>query len=308
MTSNARVAGMRPRRAIALPSERGPHAAGRIIGSVALLASMAMAAPRAWSIPALSVAQANAVIARTSHGAAHVVEVFPGPDGLVGAIVVGRSASRGIVWLTPHGEAVISGGVLRDRDGRDLTRVAMRSRGMLLSPAAVWAQAGDRVHRGILLGRSGPLMTVLFDPDCADCRELYHALSPAVTSGRVRVRYLLVGMLKPGSAARAARAARAASILATARPAEALAINEATYAAGRAEGGFPIAATPGAVFIRAVAANNALLARAGATGTPATYYCTRASRKVMVMFGVPRDIPAFLAQADPSGIACGERW
>ena len=67
-------------------------------------------------------------------------------------------------------------------------------------------------------------------------------------------------------------------------------------------------ATPGASYLRAVAANNELFARAGATGTPATYYCTRASRKAMVMFGVPRDIPAFLAQADSSGIACGERW
>ena len=116
------------------------------------------------------------------------------------------------------------------------------------------------------------------------------------------MRYLLVGMLKPSSAP------RAASILAAAKPAEALAINEATYAAGHAEGGFPIAATPGAPYVRAVAANNELFTRAGATSTPATYYCTRASRKAMVMFGVPRDIKAFLAQADPSGMACGERW
>ncbi len=304
MTLNSRVPGMRSHRAATQPGALPPRAVGRIIGSVVFLAAAAMTAPRAWSTPplALTVAQANGVVARASHGAAHVVEVFPGPDGLVGAIVAGRSASRGIVWLTPHGEAVFSGGVLRDRDGRDLTRTAMRSRGMLLAPAAVWAQAGDPGHRGILLGRSGPLVTVLFDPDGADCRELYDALSPAVASGRVRVRYLLVGLLTPGSAA------RAASILAAARPAEALAINEATYDAGRAAGGFPITATPGASYLRAVAANNALFAHAGASGTPATYYCTRASRTAMVMFGVPRDIPAFLAQADPSGIACGERW
>ena len=206
MTSNTRVASMRPHRARAQPGGRAPHAAGRIIGCAAYLAVLAMLAPRAWSMPppALSVAQVNAVVARTSHGSAHVIEVFPGPDGLVGAIAVGRSAGRGIVWLTPHGEAVFIGGVLRDRGGRELTRTAMRSRGMLLSAAAVWAQAGDPGHRDILLGSSGPLMTVLFDPDCADCRELYHALSPAMASGRVRVRYLLVGMLKPGGAARAA--------------------------------------------------------------------------------------------------------
>lgn len=294
----------RPRRAAAQSGVLPPDGVGRIIGTVALLAVMAMAAPRAWSMPppALTVAQANQIVARASHGSAHVVEVFPGPDGLIGAIVVGRSASRGIVWLTPHGEALFTGGVLRDQDGRDLTRATMSSRGILLSPTAVWAQAGDPEHHGILVGSGGPLMTVLLDPNCADCHELYDALSPAVASGRVRVRYLLVGMLKPSSAP------RAASILAAAKPAEALAINEATYAAGHAEGDFPIAATPGAPYVRAVAANNELFTRAGATSTPATYYCTRASRKAMVMFGVPRDIKAFLAQADPSGMACGERW
>ncbi len=304
MTSNGKVPGMRPRRPAAQSRARALRAVGRIIGTAAFLAMATMAAPRAWSMPQalLTVTQANQIVARASHGSAHVVEVFPGPDGLIGAIVVGRSASRGIVWLTPHGEALFTGGVLRDRDGRDLTRAAMSSRGILLSPTAVWAQAGDPEHRGILVGSGGPLMTVLLDPNGADCHALYDALSPAVASGRVRVRYLLVGMRTPDSAP------RAASILAAARPAEALASNEATYDAGHAEGGFPIAVTPGAMFVRAVAANNELFTRAGATGTPATYYCTRASRKAMVMFGVPRDLKAFLAQADPSGMACGERW
>lgn len=270
-----------------------------------LFAALAcLSAPGAWAMSraSLTLAQANQIVARAQHGSAHVVEIFPGPDGLVGAIVAGRSAGREIVWLTPHGDALFAGGTLRGPNGSDLTRAAMRSQGIVLSPAAVWAQASDPGHLGFRVGRSGPLITILLDPDCSDCRRLYDALSPAVASGRVRVRYLLLGTLKPGSAR------RAASILAAAAPAEALAVNEAAYDAEHEQGGFPIAAGPSAAFVRAVDSNNQLFALTGAPGMPVTYYCSRATRKALVMIGVPRDIQAFVAQADPSGIACGQPW
>jgi thiol:disulfide interchange protein DsbG len=268
---------------------------------MASLAVAAMGAVRAGSLPPLSltVAQANAIVARASHGSAHVVEVFPGPDGLVGAIAVGRSGNRGIVWLTPHGGALFLGGVLRDPDGRDLTDAAMHSIGMQLSPAAVLAQASDPERHGILVGSGGPLLTVLLDPDGVDGQILYDALSPSVASGRVRVRYLLIGTLKPDSVV------RAASILAAAQPAQALAANAATYDGNHQQGGFAITERPGAAFVRAVERNNELFARAGAPGTPVTYYCSRATRKALAMIGVPPNIEAFLAQADPSGVACG---
>lgn len=302
MKSNGGVPGKRE-----MASQQGLHPPGamtRIVVCMVSLAMMAMGSARAGSMPPLSltVAQTSEVVERASHGSTRVVEVFPGPDGLVGAIVAGRSGGRGIVWLTPHGDALFSDGVLRDQDGRDLTHAAMSSVGILLSPAAVLAQAGDPARHGILVGSGGPLVTVLLDPDGDDGQRLYRALSAAAASGRVRVRYLLIGTLKPGSVS------RAASILAAAKPAEALAANEAEYDGNRQEGGFPSADQPDPSLVRAVEDNNELFARAGATGTPVTYYCSRATRKALAMIGMPPSIEAFLVQADPSGVACGERW
>lgn len=267
---------------------------------LAVLACLAAPGARAAAPPALSRARASQLIARAYHRPVNVIGLFPGPDGLIGAIVAGRPAGREIVWLTPHGEALFAMGALRDAEGRDLARAALREHGIPLSPAAVLAYARDPGRQAIPIGRGGPSIVVLFDPGSADCQLLYRALAPAVASGQVRVRYVLVGGNTPGSLP------RAASILAAADPARALDRNERAYDTIRQEGGFPAATGAASAFTRAVMDNDALLASAGGIRTPATYYCSRASHKALVMFGVPRDLQAFLMQADPSGQSCGE--
>lgn len=274
-----------------------------ITRSVAFLATLAcLYATSAWGMPrlALTMTQASRVIAQAYHRPVNVVELFPGPDGLVGAVVAGRSGDREIVWLLPHGDALFAMGALRDADGNDLARAAMKDQGIVLSPAAVMTYARDPAHHGILVGHGGPLVTVLLDTDSSDCHQLYLALAQEAAHGRVRVRFLLVG------GPTASSTLRAAAILAADDPAAALAANEKNFDTARNQGGFPIATASASAYVHIVEGNDELFAQAGGTRTPATYYCSRATRKALVMFGMPRDLQAFLMQADPSGLGCGE--
>ena len=272
------------------------------VASLALAAGTALAkasdatAPVAHTqqFPTLSLSQANAAITAASHGAVHAVRVFSGPDELVGAVIEDAAKRQNIVWLTPHGGAVLNGGTLFDRAGMNLSRAAMFAQGLLLSPAAVLKQAADPSRHSIAVGRSGPRITVLFDPNCVYCHGLYNALSAQVAAGHVRVRYVVVGTLKASSVP------RAASLLAAKDPVKALAINEADYDGAKEEGGYPIIAGIDPALTAVVAANNALFGQAGAVGTPAIFYCAKATGTAQVAMGVPGDIKAFIAGAASS--------
>ncbi|MGA9852661.1 MAG: thioredoxin fold domain-containing protein [Gammaproteobacteria bacterium] len=239
----------------------------------------------------LSLAQANSAIASASHGQAHALKLFRGPDGLVGAVIEGPSKTLGIAWLTRHGKAVLSGDMLIGPGGTDLTKEAMFSQGLLLRPAAALEQAAALATHGIMVGTAGPRITVFFDPNCIYCHQLYLALTPQVAASKVRVRYVIVGVLKESSLP------RAASILAAKNPSQALNLDEADFDVKTEEGGYPVAAALSPAFKRAVEANNSLFSRAGLDGTPTILYCVKATKDVQVFTGIPKDIMTFVASA-----------
>lgn len=66
---------------------------------------------------------ANLLIRTLSRGTATVFKLYPGPDGLVGVIYRTQAGSLRVVWMTPHGIAIISGPVITS-GGQDLTKIA----------------------------------------------------------------------------------------------------------------------------------------------------------------------------------------
>jgi thiol:disulfide interchange protein DsbG len=243
--------------------------------------------------PTLSLAQANAVVASASHGNAHALSVFQGRDGLIGVVYAGTGGAKGIVWLTPHGEAVITDGHLVDQQGADLTRQAMYTQGVLASPAEALTAAMAPARMAIRVGAHGPVLAVLFDPNCAYCHQLYAALSSAAVANDVQVRYVVVGTLKATSIP------RAASILADRDPAKALAMNETDFDTTKEEGGYPVAKVIRADIKAAVESNNGLFNHTGAVGTPTILYCDKATGTARMRQGIPADIATFIAQAGP---------
>lgn len=211
-------------------------------------------------------------IAKTLAAASHdpglrVTKLFPGPDGLAGAVVHYGNGTDGIVWMTANRKALIPGPIY-DSQGNDLSTQAKYEQGVLDTPAEALKKIAAAKSHSIMVGTKGPVLTAFFDANCAYCHLLYTTLEKPVAEGKLRVRYVMVGLIKKSSAG------RAAAILAAKDPAAALALDEHEFNAVKEEGGLPEAIKPDPAIMKAIAANGAEMIRAGGMGTPVLLYCT----------------------------------
>ena len=170
-----------------------------------------------------------------------------------------------VAWASPHGRYLFIGAVI-NRQGVNVTRrlaqaahmlpaaqggqtaaaAPSASLGSLPAPVAVLShQAFWRATReattGILQYRSGARHTlyVYFDPDCIFCHHLYDRLQAdraLLKAGHVRVDWIPVAILHPGSAA------RADAILAGGR--KVLVANETHFDVAKERGGAPRRVSP----------------------------------------------------------------
>lgn len=245
-----------------------------------------------------SPAEVQQLIRRSSGNDAFVVErVFPDATGLYGVVFKVGATGHGFVWVTPNGNAVIPGPVI-DANQQDLTKYAEVQQGLRASPIHLWRYAAAPAARSVTLGARGPLLTAFVDPNCPFCHLLYENLQPGIAKGQLRVRYVLVGIIRPNSAA------RAASLLAAPDLARAIAQNEAGFDVPAEQGAFPIApASTYTRFMSTIDANNDALQRAGSGSTPTLVYCDKATRQMVLR---PGSVPlADLLQDMAAPSACG---
>jgi thiol:disulfide interchange protein DsbG len=265
----------------------------RLLSPVLLLLFAAHAAAQP-----LTLAQADAAVASASHGKAHAARLFAGPAGLVGVVLADNPVTHmgDIAWLTPDGRQIIPGQLL-SLDGSDLTLAAKYDQGVLLRPSEVVKEASRPESKAILMGTSGPTLTVLFDPNCIYCNLAYAALTKEAQAAHVRVRFVMVGTLKETSIP------RSASILAAADRAAALNQNETTFDKAQEEGGYPVDSVIPAAEKATVESNNDLFRRSGIFGTPAVLYCSQAAHAVKSVNGLPSDFHALIADASETACA-----
>ena len=246
----------------------------------------APAPPRAFSL-----AQAQRLVTGASAGHLEARRVFAGPHGLYGVVVgaKGDPNSASILWVTPDRNAILAG-TLIDAAGNDLNTIAKFAMGLQFSPTESLRRASLPAARAMVTPGRGPILTAFIDPNCSFCHLLYDQIMPHVLKGELRVRFVMVGVVKRDSAQ------RAAAILSAPNPLAALAQDQRGFDVAREEGGYPIAkAHPAPDSIAAIAANNALIAKAGIDGTPALVYCSRKKASVRMIVGMPMSLPALLA-------------
>ncbi len=202
-----------------------------------------------------------------------IVGSFASPGGLTAyAAHVGTEPVA--LYATPDGRHVIAG-TLFDANGRNLTSGPLEK--MLAKPIAdsVWGRLEK--SRWIADGRDGAprIVYVFTDPNCPYCNKLWADARPWVDAGKVQLRHVMVGILTPTSAG------KAAALLADKDPAAALdayershvASNAKTLAGGRPrplgdDGLEPLAQVPPALSAQ-LEANAALMAAHGLRATPA---------------------------------------
>lgn len=157
------------------------------------------------------------------------------------------------------------------------------------TPAAARELArGAMSATGFTLGTAGPLLVAFEDPNCIFCEHLSRATAPLVAAGKLRIRIVPVGFLKPDSAA------RAAAILQAPNPAEAWERNMAGFREAAEEGAYPTA-QPSFSSDRALRANLALLEKSGKVATPTLLVCRKGSQVPAVLPGIAQgELPALL--------------
>lgn len=210
---------------------------------------------------------------------------------MIGVVVSIRSKPdhKSIVWVTPDEQALLVGELV-DGHGTDLNVAAAINQGIHVSAEGTLAAAVMPASRNLLTPGKGPVLTFFLDPNCIFCHKLYEAIMPRVAKDELRVRFVMVGIIKRDSPQ------RAAAILSAVDPLKALAEDETHFDPTVEEGGFPIAGIiPSAAAVKAVSANNRLMARAGAQGTPTLLYCSKsAGGRVRMQSGVPTNLDALI--------------
>ena len=202
-----------------------------------------------------------------------IVGTFPSPGGLT-AYAAHMGTEPVALYVTPDGKHVIAG-TLFDAAGKNLTVAVLEKTLATPMANAVWGQL-EKSH-WIADGREGAPRTVYVftDPNCPYCNKLWADARPWVDAGKLQLRHVMVGILTPTSAG------KAAALLGATDPVAALdaherghvASNAKTLASGRPkplgdEGVKPLASVPPALAAQ-LEANAKLMASYGLRATPA---------------------------------------
>lgn len=236
---------------------------GLALSALLLVSLSALSQP--WPAPIRSIEEKGVTI----------VKQFKGPGGLTG--FAARAGNRPLaLYLTPDGKHVIVGTML-DAEGNNVTKPILDEAIEKPDLQSAWpkleqsnwvADGADDAPRTIY---------VFTDPNCPYCHKFHQAARPWVEAGKVQLRHIPVGILKPTSTA------KSAAILGADDPSAALAKHEANYRRGGIE---PMDDIPAALR-RKVASNNILMSSLGIQGTPGLVYRNDAG-KIAIKQGMPQ--------------------
>ncbi|MGT2455231.1 thiol:disulfide interchange protein DsbG [Cupriavidus basilensis] len=200
------------------------------------------------------------------------------------------------LYLTPDGKQVIAG-TLFDANGKDLTRAALEE--AVRKPMSEGAWKGLEKANWIVDGRdNAPRKLYVFtDPNCPYCNKFWSDARPWVESGKVQLRHIMVGILTPSSAG------KAAALLADKNPGAALSAyeqgltrtNATALAGGHAKplddsGLKPLSSIPPTVKAK-LDANEKLMASLGLQATPAVLW-RDANGQLNIRQGMPESAMA----------------
>jgi len=230
-----------------------------LVGCGALL----LALPAIAATPAVSPPMPPMLASLAAAGKLKVVSQFAtAVPGLTGYVVTNTDGTQ--VVYGEHGYLFV--GHLISPKGADLTD-DYRSR-YLPKPDYAGVVKG-LVSGGHLIseGRSNaPLLYVFADPNCIFCYHFYRMAEPLVASGRLQLRWVMVGFLQSTSSA------KATAILSARDPRGALHADEDRFDTAHESGAIVPAHSPDAALQAVLKAHLSAMDVIGATGTPTLLY------------------------------------
>lgn len=191
---------------------------------------------------------------------------FKGPDSLAGYVMQFQGQGT-TVFLTPDKQHAIMGNLV-DASGKNLSDEQVEK--MVYAPMAKEMWQKLEKHRWIAAGKAdAPNIVYAFaDPYCPYCTQFWQKAQPWLKSGKVQLRVLMVGMLRPDSAE------KAAAIMMADNPSKTLADYENSQ--GKMALKKPTAITP--EITEALKSNLSLMDELGGSATPSIYYLNKDGR------------------------------
>lgn len=245
------------------------------------------------ALPSLD--RVKALIQGASQGQTRATGVFEGPEGLVGVLTIENSSNaKGVIFTNRSGSVVLPMAI--SETGENLIEKALVEQDVYAKPDESLTKAASPAAKGIMFGKSGPILTVFMDPNCYYCNKLFKDFQAPVKAGKVRLRFVMVGFLRADSSA------KSAAILSSGDPLAALAKAESQP---DDKGAAAAPASTDTVAMETVASNSRLMSDMGPVSTPGLLYCS--DSKVVFMRGVPPELDSFLASVSAEGHpACGK--
>ncbi|WP_347115524.1 thiol:disulfide interchange protein DsbG [Leclercia sp. S52] len=203
-----------------------------------------------------------------------IIKPFEAPGGMKGWL--GKYQDMGVtIYLTPDGKHAISG-YMYDEQGKNLSEQVIQKE--LYAPAG--RELWQRMEKAdwLLDGKKdAPRVIYVFaDPFCPYCLQFWQQARPWVDAGKVQLRTLLVGVIKPESPA------TAAAILTASDPAK-------TWHDYEKSGGKMALTVPSAVppaQQKTLKNHQDIMDALGASATPALYYMNNENELQQVV-GLP---------------------
>jgi len=189
-----------------------------------------------------------------------IIKSFDAPGGMKGYL--GKYQEMGVtIYVTPDGKHAISG-YMYDEAGTNLSEKLFNQE--LYGPAG--RELWKRMEKAewILDGqKTAPRVVYVFaDPYCPYCKQFWQQARPWVESGKVQIRTLMVGVIKPESPA------AAAAILSAKDPAK----SWHEYEQSNGKMTLPLPKTIPPAIMRSLNLNQKIMDDLGANATPAIYY------------------------------------
>lgn len=227
---------------------------------IACALAIAAASP-AWAAPAPDTHYPKVLQDMVAAGKLAVVKQFPTDKAGLTGYIVKRGGYQTVVYSD---DGYLMLGPLYSPNGQNLSQQYARQ----YAPKPNVAKVIDGLDAQRLVTEgpdTAPTLYVFADPNCIFCHELYEQTAPLVNTGKLRIHWIMVGVLGPSSAG------RAATILEASDPTTALARNEAQFDVGNEQGGIAIG-KPNADITHVLTNNRQAMFDVGDSGTPTVLF------------------------------------
>lgn len=203
-----------------------------------------------------------------------IIKSFDAPGGMKGYL--GKYQDMGVtIYVTPDGKHAISG-YMYDEKGANVSEQMIQKE--IYAPAGreLWSQM-EKAHWILDGKKSAPRVIYVFaDPFCPYCKQFWQQARPWVESGKVQLRTLMVGVIRPDSPA------TAAAILTSKDPSKTW--HDYEQSGGKLPLNVPASVPPAQMEI--LNTNQKLMDSLGANATPAIYYLN-ADNELQQVVGLP---------------------